>query len=47
MKLTYCNPLCIENIPEGRCLDAYITEVDPRTLNDYLSIYARNADLTL
>lgn len=38
MELTYCNPLCIQNIPEGRWLDADITETDPRSLKDYRSI---------
>ena len=38
MKLTYCNPLSIENIPSGRHLDTEQTEMDPRSINDYRSI---------
>jgi len=36
--LTYCNPLSIENMAEGRWLDASLTHTDPRTLNDYRSV---------
>ncbi len=35
---TYCNPLPIENMPEGRWLDAEQTGADPRTITDYRSV---------
>ncbi len=40
MKLlpTYCNPLCIEDIPLGRHLDAVLTNSDETALPDYRSI---------
>ena len=38
MKLTYCNPLSIENVKSGRWLDYDISGLDPRTGADYRSI---------
>lgn len=35
---TYCNPLCVSDIPAGRWLDCALTNTDPHTLNDYRSI---------
>lgn len=37
-KLTYCNPLSMEDIKSGRWLDAKQTGVDERTIKDYRSI---------
>ena len=37
-KLTYCNPLCIEDVKSGRWLDYDISKLDPRTGADYRSI---------
>lgn len=36
--LTYCNPIPVENMPEGRWLDASMTRVPLRSLTDYRSI---------
>ena len=38
MKPTYCNPLPIEDIPDGRPLDCKLTKADPETFKDYRSI---------
>jgi len=38
MELSYCNPLSIEDIPEGRWLDAAIQKADLRKFKDYRSI---------
>ncbi|MBO5257736.1 MAG: family 43 glycosylhydrolase [Clostridia bacterium] len=35
---TYCNPLCVADLPEGRWLDAALTRKDPRSFADYRSI---------
>ena len=37
-KLTYCNPLSIEDVPAGRWLDCELEGVDPRNFKDYRSI---------
>ena len=38
MKLTYCNPLSIEDLPEGRALDSSLTKFNPLDVKDYRSI---------
>ena len=38
MKLTYCNPLAIEDVKSGRWLDYNLSRLDPRTGADYRSI---------
>lgn len=38
MKPTYCNPLCVENIPAGRWLDTSLSKQDPKDFPDYRSI---------
>lgn len=38
MHQTYCNPLPIENIPDGRPLDTKLTRADPALFQDYRSI---------
>ncbi len=38
MKKTYCNPLPIEEIPDGRPLDCKLTKADPSLFQDYRSI---------
>lgn len=38
MEPTYCNPLCIEGIPEGRTLDTTLCRLDPGKFRDYRSI---------
>ncbi|MBQ2743597.1 MAG: hypothetical protein IJF32_12440, partial [Oscillospiraceae bacterium] len=38
MKPTYCNPLCVEKVKSGRWLDASLSRLDIRSLNDYRSI---------
>lgn len=38
MENTYCNPLPIEEIPDGRPLDCKLTKADQRTFKDYRSI---------
>lgn len=37
-KLTYCNPLSVENVPAGRWLDSQLQGEDPRNYKDYRSI---------
>lgn len=37
-KLTYCNPLSIEDLKSGRWLDCDIMKLDPRTVKDYRSM---------
>ena len=36
--LTYCNPLCVENVPSGRWLEADQRKMDVRNFPDYRSI---------
>lgn len=38
MKPTYCNPICIEDVPGARALDAILGRHDVRAYNDYRSI---------
>ncbi len=36
--LTYCNPLCVPDVPSGRWLDTALTRTNPEDFSDYRSI---------
>ncbi len=37
-KLTYCNPLSVEDVKSGRAIDSSLVKANPRDFNDYRSI---------